>query len=106
ASFRNPTPRKPYAGSVPGWGAVELALRYGKQSIGASAFEGGAGTRLANPDVSARQARDAGIGLNWYFNRNFKVQLNYDVTAFEGGAPNDGDAKDEKAIFTRLQANF
>ncbi|HWA11806.1 MAG TPA: porin, partial [Burkholderiales bacterium] len=47
ASFRNPTPRKPYAGSVPGWGAVELALRYGKQSIGASAFEGGAGTRLA-----------------------------------------------------------
>jgi phosphate-selective porin OprO/OprP len=106
ASFRNPTPRKPYAGSVPGWGAVELALRYGRQSIGASAFDGGAGTRLANPGVSAREARDAGIGLNWYFNRNFKVQLNYDVTAFEGGAPNGGDAKDETAIFTRLQANF
>ena len=106
ASFRNPTPRRPYAIGGPGWGAVELVTRYAEQSIEDDAFEGTATTRLANPSASARKAKNPGIGVNWYLSRNFKIQLNYDVTSFEGGAPNGGDRKDEKAIFTRFQANF
>jgi phosphate-selective porin OprO/OprP len=106
ASFRNPSPRKPYAGNSPGLGAVELVARYGVQTIGDSAFAGSATTRLADPNASAREARDAGIGVNWYFNRNFKVQLNYDQTEFDGGGPGGTDQRTEKAIFTRIQANF
>jgi phosphate-selective porin OprO and OprP len=106
ASFRNPTPRKPYAVNGPGLGAVELVARYGVQTIGDSAFAGTATTRLANPNASAREARDTGIGANWYFNRNFKLQINYDETEFDGGATGGKDMRTEKALFTRIQANF
>lgn len=106
ASFRNPNPRKPYSIGGNGWGSVELVARYAEQSIDDDAFVGTAGTRLANPDISAREAHNAGIGVNWYFSRNFKIQVNYDQTAFEGGEVAGGDRPDEKAIFTRFQANF
>src|SRR5258706_1378934 len=106
ASFRNPSPRRPYAVSSPGLGAVELVARYGVQTIDAATFSGSATTRLADPDPSAPEARNAGIGLNWDFNRNFKIQLNYDQTEFEGGGPGGNHLKTEKAVFTRFQANF
>jgi phosphate-selective porin OprO/OprP len=106
ATFRNPTPRKPYSGASPGLGAVELVTRYGVQTIDDSAFEGTATTRLADPNVSAREARNAGVGVNWYFNRNFKMQLNYDETEFDGGGAGGTDLRTEKTIFTRIQANF
>ena len=106
ASFRNPNPRHPYAGSIPGLGAVELVVRYGVQTIDASAFAGTAATQLADPNLWAREARDGGIGLNWYFNRNFKIQVNYDQTDFDGGGAGGTDRPTEKAIFTRFQANF
>jgi len=44
--------------------------------------------------------------VNWYFNRNFKMQANYDQTAFDGGGAGGTDLHTEKAIFTRMQANF
>ena len=108
ASFRNPNPAKPYSIGGSGWGAVELVARYAAQTIDDEAFIGTAGTRLANPAVSAHEARNAGIGANWYFSRNFKIQVNYDQTEFDGGgtAAIGGDRPDEKAIFTRFQANF
>ena len=106
ASFRNPTPRRPYAIGGPGWGAVELVVRYAEQSIDDDAFAGAPGTRLADPSASARKARNPGIGVNWYFSRNFKIQVNYDETTFDGGATGGRDKPEEKAIFTRFQANF
>lgn len=106
ASYRNPTPRRPYAIGGPGWGAVELVVRYAEQSIDDDVFAGSPGTRLADPNASAREARNPGIGVNWYFSRNFKIQVNYDETRFTGGAANGGDRPLEKAIFTRFQANF
>ena len=106
ASFHDPTPRKPYSIGGEGWGAVELVARYGVQTIGDDAFVGAATTQLANPAVSASKASYAGLGVNWYFSRNFKIQVNYDQTEFTGGAPGGADRPAEKALFTRFQANF
>jgi len=106
ASFRNPNPRKPYTIGGDGWGTVELVARYGVQTIDNNAFAGAAANRLADPAVSAREARDTGVGVNWYFSRNFKIQFNYDETKFDGGAPGGADQPTEKALFTRFQANF
>jgi len=105
ASFRNPNPRQPYKIGGDGWGTVELVARYGEQTIDDAAFAGAAATRLADPTVSARKASSAGLGVNWYFSRNFKIQVNYDQTEFDGGA-GGGDQPTEKALFTRFQANF
>ena len=64
---------------------------------------GSATTQLANPSQSAREAREIGVGLNWYLNRNIKVQLNYEVTHFDGGA-GIGDRSTEKVFLARFQA--
>jgi phosphate-selective porin OprO/OprP len=106
ASFHNPSPRNTYSLRGPGIGAVELVARYGVQTIKDSAFAGTTATRLADPNASAREARDAGIGVNWYFSRNFKIQVNYDQTEFEGGAAGGEDQPTEKAIFSRFQVAF
>lgn len=106
ASFRNPNPRKPYRIGGDGWGTVELVARYGVQTIDDAAFAGTVTTRLADPVVSARGARNAGLGANWYFSRNFKIQVNYDQTEFDGGASGAADQPTEKTLFTRFQANF
>jgi phosphate-selective porin OprO/OprP len=106
ASYNNPTPRKPYAIGGDGWGAFELLARYGVQTIGDEAFLGTATTRLADSTASARRARSSGVGFNWYFSRNFKTQLNYDQTLFDGGAAANANQSREKALFTRFQVNF
>ena len=106
ASFRNPTPRRAFNPSEGVWGAVELVARYGVQSIDEDVFVGTGATALADPTLSAQEARSAGIGVNWYFSRNFKIQANYDRTAFDLGATGGADRPAENAIFTRFQANF
>lgn len=104
ASYRGvPVPNKPFAPSAGRWGAFELVTRYSVQKNDDNAFVGSAATQLANPSQSAREAREIGIGLNWYLNRNIKAQINYEETHFDGGAM-IGDRVPEKAILTRFQA--
>jgi phosphate-selective porin OprO/OprP len=95
-------PNRPFAPSDGGWGAFELVTRYSVQTNDEEAFVGSAATQLANPSQSAREAREIGVGLNWYLNRNIKVQINYEETHFDGGAVN-GDRAAEKVILTRFQ---
>ena len=68
-----------------GLGAWELVARYHAIHFDAAAFEGGANS-FANPASAAHAAHAAGVGLNWYLNRNFKTQLDYEITHFQGGA--------------------
>jgi len=96
-------PNRPFAPSDRSWGAFELVTRYSVQTNDEEAFVGSAATQLANPSQSAREAREIGVGLNWYLNRNIKVQINYEETHFDGGAVN-GDRAAEKVILTRFQA--
>ncbi|MBI3526695.1 MAG: porin [Betaproteobacteria bacterium] len=104
ASYRGvPVPNRPFSSSDGRWGAFELVTRYSVQTNDDGAFAGTAATRLANPSQSAREAREVGVGLNWYLNRNIKVQINYEETHFDGGAA-IGDRPPEKAILTRFQA--
>jgi phosphate-selective porin OprO/OprP len=104
ASYHDiPVPNRPFAPSDGRWGAFELVTRYSAQTNDDDAFVGSAATQLANPLQSAREAREIGVGLNWYLNRNIKVQINYEETHFDGGAVN-GDRAAEKVILTRLQA--
>src|SRR5439155_578686 len=67
---------------------------------GGDAFNAG----LADPMVSVRRARAGTVGINWYFNKLFKLQLNYEGTVYTGGAPNGGNRPTEHLISTRFQA--
>lgn len=91
----------PYAVGGPGWGALELAARYGELKIDGEAFP-----VFANINSSARKASAYTVGVNWVLNSNVKIVINYSHTSFDGGAANGADRDDEKAIFSRVQLSF
>ncbi|HEV8644305.1 MAG TPA: porin [Burkholderiales bacterium] len=102
ASFRGVAPKSSFDWSAGTWGAVELAARYSELDIDDDAFTAG----LLSLNSSASKAKDSGVGVNWYLNRNVKLQLNYDETTFERGAAAGADRIDEKVLFTRVQLAY
>jgi phosphate-selective porin OprO/OprP len=68
-----------------GFGAFELVARYHEIRFDEQAFSGGANS-FASATSSVMDAHAIGTGINWYLNQNFKVQLDYEVTHFLGGA--------------------
>jgi phosphate-selective porin OprO and OprP len=103
-TFKGFTPLSTFQPGKPGRGAFELVARYHELSIDAAAF-GGGGDSFANPLTSARKARAAGVGVNWYLNQAVKWSLNYEQTRFDGGAAT-GDRPDEKVLLTRIGLAF
>lgn len=103
ASFRRIRPNQAFEfGSLNTWGAVQLVARYAELHLDSDAFNKG----LFNPSTSIQSANDFGVGINWYLNRNIKLQLNYDQTHFSKGAENGMSRPDEKILFSRLQIAF
>lgn len=96
-------PRKIFDPKAGTWGALELVGRVANLSIDKDAFVGGTGLRLANPDTQAQKAREYGLGLNWYLNRQYRVMVNYEYTTFDGGRRNGADRDDEHVLMTRFQ---
>jgi len=103
-SFGGVTPKAPFRIGGPGWGALELVVRAQELSLDSQAFAGGSNS-FANPASSAQRAQAAGVGVNWYLNRNLKWAVDYELTRFRGGALG-GNRPDEKALFTRFQLAF
>lgn len=106
ASYRGVAkPKSPYTIDGPGWGAFEIALRYGELKIDDDAFP-----IFANPTSAISQAKSYGVGLNWYLTSNIKTALNYTKTQFDGGGGGTAsaplDREDEKAVFARVQLAF
>ncbi len=99
-SFRSVTPKKSLDPLGEGSGAVELAARYGELTIDEDAFP-----TFADPAASIDKAKSWALGLNWYFTRGVRVQINYEHTSFEGGG-GTGDRPDEKFIAARFQTAF
>lgn len=96
ASFRRIRPNKAIdLETMNSWGAVQLVARYAELHLDANAFK----NDLLNPNLSTQSASDFGVGINWYLNRNIKLQLNYDQTRFTKGAENGVDRPDEKILF-------
>jgi phosphate-selective porin OprO and OprP len=99
-AWRGIVPQKPFNPGNGGWGAWEIAARYGELHVDDALFP-----LYASPAASARSARSWGIGLNWYLNQNVKINFNYEQTDFNGGT-SDFLQKGEKVFFTRAQISF
>lgn len=100
AGFRSPTPKKVFDPTQKGFGALEVVARYGELDVDDDAFP-----IFASPTSSITKERSAGVGLNWYLNKQIKVAVNYEHTTFDGGAA-DGDRKAEDFLVTRFQHSF
>lgn len=106
ASYTGVKPTQPFSLKDGGWGAWEIAGRFGGLSVDPSAFQGTTGvtgTRLALA-TNAQEAHEWGVGINWYLNTNLKWQLNYQQTNFDSYS--GADRASEDLILTRLQVAF
>jgi phosphate-selective porin OprO/OprP len=108
ASFNGVTPRHPFDPRNDGWGAVQLVARYEELNVDKAAFP-----NFANPATSASAAQAWAVGLNWYLNKNIRVNASYSRTTFTGGgttaattAPNVVASHPEDVFFTRVQLAF
>ncbi|MCL2449715.1 MAG: porin [Polyangiaceae bacterium] len=63
------------------FGAVEVAGRFGHLALDHDAFP-----QYASTSGSVRGATEGAAGVNWYMSDNAKFVLNWDHTAFQGGA--------------------
>jgi phosphate-selective porin OprO/OprP len=104
ASYTGFTPRSVFDGSGGGRGAWEVVLRYERLDFDPASFVGGAGS-YANPATTPSAVAAVGVGVNWYWSQNVKVQLNYETSKFDGGAAS-GDQPDEKVLATRFSLVF
>jgi phosphate-selective porin OprO/OprP len=101
-SFGQIVPKKPvdFSGNG-GWGAWELVAQVSGIDLDKKAFP-----LFASSATSASSALTWGIGLNWYLNRNVKIQAGYERTDFEGGKGSILNQKGENVLLTRIQLAF
>ncbi|MDB6125686.1 MAG: oprP [Pedosphaera sp.] len=101
-SFKTISPLHPFGPANGGWGALEIAARVEQLSLDKDAFPNYA------PATSAKEATSWGVGVNWYLNRNVKVNLDYEQTSFRGGskAKTAVTARPESVILSRVQFAF
>ena len=100
ASYRGILPRRPFDPTRGQWGAFEVALRATELAVDDDAFP-----VFADPNTQVRRATSAGAAFNWYLNRGVRLQVNYLVTRYAGGAL-IGNREPEHAVMTRLQHSF
>lgn len=114
ASYRGVKPSRNFDPLAGAWGAWELVARVSDLQIDKDAFRGvtanNAGTAFADPRQSAQRASAWALGVNWYPNRNFKVNVDYENTWFNGGGGGSTraplDRETERVLFTRFQIAY
>ncbi len=116
ASYNGVIPRHPFNPRTHDWGAFEFAARFGALNIDPRAFgtaPTAADVRFADPTKSAQNAREWGVGLNWYMNNNVKLVLDYDRTWFTWGQGSETtttytpvNRETEQVLLGRAQFSF
>ncbi|HXI73160.1 MAG TPA: porin [Verrucomicrobiae bacterium] len=107
ASFNGITPLHPFDPHKGQWGALQVVARYAELNIDDDAFP-----VFANPATSASAAQAWSAGLNWYLNKNIRLNASYSRTTFTGGggtgttAPAVTTRQPESVFFTRVQLAF
>jgi phosphate-selective porin OprO/OprP len=104
ASYNGVTPLHSFNPKAGNWGAWQLVARYADLDVDDDIFKDG----FANPLTSASEARAWSVGVNWYLNKNIRVNTSFSHTSFTGGhgAAATVTAYPENVLFTRIQLAF
>jgi len=104
ASYKQVVPINPFDPRNGRWGAFELAGRVSQVDIDKNVFRSGLAS-VANGSTSG--ATEFTGGINWYLNRNFKIQFNYSHTEFDDDLAFSGkDRSHEDVAVTRFQVSY
>jgi len=103
ASYNGVTPRSPFNLHTGQWGAWQVVGRYAQLNVDNDAFTDGFATT-----GSASAAYAWAVGLNWYLNKNIRVNASFSRTTFslyhDNSIPVTHDP--ENVLFTRVQLAF
>lgn len=72
--FGNPVPSRPFSLGGDSWGAWELAARYSDTNLNYNPTQLASTSQLAG--ITGGDERIITLGINWYMNRNVKLQVN------------------------------
>jgi phosphate-selective porin OprO/OprP len=104
ASYNGLTPQHPFDPRKGQWGAWQVVARYADLDIDNAAFP-----TFATAG-SASEAKAWSVGLNWYLNKDIRVNASFSRTTFAGGGGTAGlgtiTRQPENTIFTRIQLCF
>jgi phosphate-selective porin OprO/OprP len=107
ASYNGVTPQHSFSPTDGQWGAWQIVARYADLEIDSAAFA------VAGPFAAAGSASEAkawSVGLNWYLNRDIRVNASFSRTTFAGGGgtagPGPVTSQPENVFFTRIQLAF
>jgi phosphate-selective porin OprO/OprP len=106
ASYAGVTPKNSFDLQAGHWGAIQLVGRYAELDVDNKAFP-----VFSNPQMSATAAAAWAVGLNWYLNRDIRINGSFSRTTFTGGgggttAPGIVTRQPENVVFTRVQLWF
>lgn len=100
AGWRGVTPADPFSPRDGKWGAFEVVARYDSLDIDNDAFK----FKFVSANNSVQRATGVGGGLNWYWNRNIKLVLDYYHTDFlKGQKGGTGNRPAEDVVIARVQ---
>lgn len=100
ARFDGVVPRANFNPAHGDWGAFELVTRMSRLRVDDDTFP-----TFASLATSARIATENSVGGTWYLNPMIKLNLDFALTRFTGGA-GGGDRPTERAILSRAQFSF
>jgi phosphate-selective porin OprO/OprP len=103
ASYSGVTPAHPFDPWSGHWGALQVVGRYAELDIDDATFP-----NFANAATAAAGAQSWAVGLNWYLNRDIRVNASFSHTRFDGGTGNGATVtrQPENVFFTRMQLAF
>jgi phosphate-selective porin OprO and OprP len=110
AGYNGVTPLHPFSLHNGNWGAWQIVARYANLDVDDNAFKDGfaSSSTTGTFTASASEARVWSIGLNWYLNRNIRLNTSYSRTDFTGGTGAGATItkQPENILFTRIQLAF
>jgi len=83
-AFGNPVPSRPFSLNGDSWGAWEVSLRYSDTNLNWNPTQVASPTQLAG--ILGGEERIVTLGLNWYMNRNVKLQVNDMIVKLKRGS--------------------
>ncbi|MFN8718348.1 MAG: porin [Gemmatimonadaceae bacterium] len=81
--------------------AWQVLARVAGVRVGDAAFP-----TFADPAAAPQRATELALGLNWYLQRQTKVQMAFERIQFDGGAPGGASRPTERYATARLQVMF
>jgi phosphate-selective porin OprO/OprP len=101
ASYAGVTPKHPFDPRKGQWGAWQVVARYADLNIDSAAFP-----NFASATASASEAKAWSAGINWYLNKDIRVNASFSRTTFTGGTTGAVTKQPENVLFTRIQLAF